>query len=232
MIPLRDENPNRGVPFVTAAVIAANIFTFFYEVKLGSGLEAFLQEFALIPTHLLSSVPSIPEFLAPWTTLVTSLFLHGGIAHLIGNMWFLWIFGGNVEDFLGSIPYLLFYLLSGVSASLLHVILQPSSAIPLIGASGAISGVLGAYVILHPAMRIRTLVTLGFFWDVIYIPAWIFLGLWFGMQFFGLLGSVTSVAHDAHVGGFGVGMGLIFLVTRKSPVQPYYRFEYRRARRW
>lgn len=234
MLPLRDENPSHSFPFVTIVLIVANAAIFYYQMSLGKRLGEFVIQFAMIPAeitgfHNLPFSTTIP----PLASLFTSMFLHGGIGHLLGNMWFLWIFGDNIEDFLGHFGFLLFYLLTGIAADLAHVAMNPDSAIPTLGASGAISGVLGAYIVLHPRIRIRTLVILGFFWRVVRIPAIFFLGIWFLMQFMGGLGDPRGrVAYGAHIGGFVAGVLFILLFTRRSAQPPEHRFEANRSARW
>lgn len=233
MLPLRDENPSHTFPFVTILLIVANVLIFFYQASLGRHVEEFVFQFAMIPaevTHLhnLSSSTAIP----PLASLFTSMFLHGGIAHLLGNMWFLWIFGDNIEDFLGHVGFLAFYVLTGLAADFAHILLNPESTIPTLGASGAISGVLGAYIVLHPRIRIRTLVTLGFFWEVVRIPAIFFLGIWFLMQFLGGMGDTgAGVAYGAHIGGFVAGVLWLLLFSRRDPT-PHERYEPNRSARW
>jgi membrane associated rhomboid family serine protease len=220
-IPLKDLNPSRNYPFVNITLILANIAVFIYQL----GIEATHSQSAAASIFLTySTVPArFPSFLAGHTgfeaaflPLVTSMFLHSGFLHIGGNMLFLWIFGDNVEDFFGHFTYLLFYLVCGIGAGLLHVLFNIHSSVPALGASGAISGVMGAYILLYPRARILTLV----FIFPIPVPAVIFLGLWFLMQFLSgisLLGvRVTGgVAVWAHVGGFLLGMLLTSLARRR-----------------
>ncbi|NTU47597.1 MAG: rhomboid family intramembrane serine protease [Syntrophobacteraceae bacterium] len=221
MIPLRDVNPSRGTPLVNYVLIALCALAFFYELALGKGLERFLFEFGLVPAKItmpeMSAHFSIRERLAP---LLTSMFLHGGWLHLIGNMWTLYIFGDNVEGELGHLRYGIFYVLTGLIAALIHVATNFDSRIPTIGASGAVAGVMGAYFLLYPRARILTLVPIFFFVTLLEIPAYVFLGFWFMLQFFSgtfslLAGShnVGGIAWWAHVGGF-VG-GLVMLIPMK-----------------
>jgi len=205
MIPLRDSQPSYSTPFVTAGLIGANVLVFFYQLT--------LDPYTL--NHLVAAYGVVPARLE-LSTLVTSMFLHGGWLHLIGNMWFLWIYGDNVEDILGPAKYLFFYLACGVAAALVHVALNPDSRIPTIGASGAISGVMGAYMVKFPHSRIVTLVPVFFFLTLIEIPASIILVYWFVIQIFSGVGSLAyssasqgGVAWFAHVGGFLAGMLLI-----------------------
>lgn len=231
MFPLRDENPSHRFPFITVLLILANVAVFVYQLSLGEGGEAFVYQLGALPIEITTGHNlRFSQLVPPYLSLLTCMFLHGGFGHLIGNMWFLWIFGDNIEDFLGHTRFLLFYLLTGLSAGLVHVFLNPQSDIPTIGASGAISGILGAYMVLHPRIRIRTVVVLGFFWQVMRVPAYFFLGLWFVMQF---LGGDAQVAYGAHIGGFVAGLALIFLFSRPSPVHhPVARYENRRLPRW
>ena len=204
-LPLRDENPTASTPYLTYALIVANTAVFLVEVVLGDealGSRIF-PTWGAVPAELLAD----PVGRAP--SLVTSMFLHGGWLHLIGNMWFLYIFGDNVEDRLGKPLFLLFYLASGLGATALQVAVAPGSTIPMVGASGAIAGVLGAYALVYPRARVVTLLWLFIFVRLIRIPAVAFLGIWFGMQFLSGLGSLGATgggtAWWAHVGGFAVG---------------------------
>ena len=209
LIPLRDENPTRRFPVVTVLFIAANLAVFFTQVLSSQGLEMSILRMGAIPyeiTHFTSipQIPRIPAFL----TLLTSMFLHAGLFHLLGNMLYLWIFGNNVEDFLGPVRFILFYLLSGLGAAFTHIAFNPNSRVPMVGASGAIAGVLGAYFFLFPRARIDTLVFLFFFIRVVPIPAAFVLGFWFLAQFLNI-GLGGGVAWFAHIGGFLVGAALI-----------------------
>jgi membrane associated rhomboid family serine protease len=221
MIPLRDANPSRGTPLVNYVLIALCALAFLYELALGKGLERFLFEFGLVPAKItmpeIAGQFSLSERLTP---LLTSMFLHGGWLHLIGNMWTLYIFGDNVEGELGHLRYGIFYVLTGLIAAVIHVATNFDSRIPTIGASGAVAGVMGAYFLLYPRARILTLVPIFFFFTLLEIPAYIFLGFWFMLQFFSgtfslLAGShnVGGIAWWAHVGGF-VG-GLVMLIPMK-----------------
>lgn len=218
MFPLSDDNPTRTTPYVTLALIAANIVVFIHELSLtSSGLNKFFQLYAVIPRELTNSfrgIPinqSVPEFL----TLVTSQFLHGGFMHVGGNMLFLWIFGNNIEDRLGHMKYLIFYITCGILAALSQWFFSISSPIPSLGASGAIAGVMGAYIIRFPGAQINTLVFLGFFITQIRIPAILFLGIWFLQQAFSSFASLNvpsdvgmnsgGIAYWAHAGGFVFG---------------------------
>ena len=225
MIPLKDINRTRTFPAVTLLLVAANAASFVYQLSLGSGpmLAGFFHQFGLVPRALLSigywQEAGLLLGLAP---LVTSMFLHGGWMHFLGNMLYLWVFGDNVEDWLGSVRFLLFYLVCGLLAALMQIAVHPGSRIPMIGASGAISGVLGAYLVLFPGARVLTFVPILFFFYLVRLPALIFLGLWFLMQFYnGALSlaagalSMGGTAWWAHIGGFAAGVVLI-LKYRKA----------------
>ncbi|NLI82903.1 MAG: rhomboid family intramembrane serine protease [Deltaproteobacteria bacterium] len=222
MIPLRDANPSRGTPFVNLTIIGVCTLIFIYELMLGGGLERFLFTYGLIPAKLtrpeIALHFSLFERVLP---LFTSMFLHGGWLHVIGNMWTLYIFGDNVEGELGHVRYLLFYILSGLIAGAMQVVISYDSRIPTIGASGAVAGVMGAYFILYPRARILAFVPIFFFFTLVEIPAYVFLGLWFALQFFSgtfsLLASaqgVGGVAWWAHIGGFAGGVFLLFLLGK------------------
>jgi len=213
MIPLRDENPSDTVPVVTRALIAINCAAFVYEIMLGPGLREFMFEWGLVPARLSQAVRLGEEsVIGPSLTLLTSVFLHGGWLHLLGNMWYLWIFGDNIEDRLGKPRFLAFYCLSGITAGLIHYVSNPASKLPTVGASGAIAAVLGAYAVTFPKARVITLVPIFLFFQIMALPAMIVLGLWFVYQF--LLGTLTlawgtgtggGVAWWAHIGGFVFG---------------------------
>jgi membrane associated rhomboid family serine protease len=210
MIPLRDIIPSRTTPFVTITVIATNALVFFYQLSLGPYVEGFVLYWGLVPAAF------------SWTTVVTSMFLHGGFLHFAGNMLYLWIFGDNVEDRMGHGRFTAFYLLCGAAAALAQTITDPESVIPMVGASGAIAGVMGAYFLLYPHSRILTLVPIFFFIQLIEVPAIFFLGLWFVMQFLSGVGSIATAAGEpgggiafwAHVAGFGAGIGTVKLFAR------------------
>ena len=212
MIPISDRLPTRRVPVVNYLLILANVLVFIWMWLAGSGQEALVYQFALIPANFLANINA-----ANVTDIFTSMFMHGGLAHLAGNMLYLWIFGDNVEDRLGRFGYLVFYLVGGVIASLTHVLTNPGSQIPTVGASGAIAAVLGAYLVMFPQSRVVTFIPLGFFMRLTLLPASIVLGLWFVLQLFsGFLSlggpDVGGVAFWAHIGGFvsGVVLGLLF----------------------
>lgn len=232
MFPLRDENPTHRLPIMTILLIGINVAVFFHQISLGpSSMQAFVMQFGAIPEVVLHGGGTRVAGLPPYLSVVTSMFLHGGFAHLLGNMWFLWIFGDNIEDFLGAFGFIVFYLVTGVAATLVHVFTTSNPEIPLVGASGAISGVLGAYVVLHPSIRVKTLLIFGFFWRVIYIPAVYFLGLWFLMQILGGFQPGGHVAYGAHIGGFVSGLLLIWIFSRPDR-RPHRRYEAHRRSRW
>lgn len=215
MIPLRDDNPRRTVPIVTYLLVALNVLAFVWELSLGRNLDRALFDIAFIPARYWLPGNWVFDLL----TIVTSMFLHGGLMHIGSNMLYLWIFGDNVEDRLGHFRYLLFYLLCGFLATLAHAVFSPGSRIPAIGASGAIAGVLGAYLILYPHARVMTLIPIFFFITVRQLPAIFILGFWFILQLFVGVGSLGAraaqetggVAYFAHIGGFVAGMALIGL---------------------
>ena len=212
MIPLRDINPTRRVPVVNVTIIVVNVVAFLYEVSLGPQLDAFFAAYAVIPQDVTAAVNGPPFHFLPLFSLFTSMFLHGGWLHLGGNLLYLWIFGDNVEDKLGHGRYLIFYLLCGLTASIVHIVVDPLSTMPTVGASGAISGVLAAYLLMFPKARVVTVIPIFVFLQVAELPALLVLGMWFVLQFFnGLvsLGYETAgmggVAWWAHIGGFVAG---------------------------
>lgn len=227
MIPLNDENPTRHFPWVTMLLLAANILVFVYQVLLEEAGELFLESCALVPAELLTGQDAgVPACVSPlYLTLFTSIFLHAGLLHVGSNMLYLWIFGNNVEDSMGPVKFTLFYALCGLAAAATQIavtlLFDPASLeVPNVGASGAIAGVLGAYLVLFPGARVRTLVIFGFFWSITRVPALLVLGLWFVLQFLqgiGVLGDLDTggVAVWAHVGGFVAGLVLIrFFATK------------------
>ncbi len=218
-LPIRDDNPRTRFPAVTLLLIAANVVAFLFELSLNArGQKLLTLEAGAIPYEIVHHVDLRPQNLLPVPgSIWTSMFLHGGFMHLIGNMWFLWLFGDNVEEAMGSFRYVLFYFLVGTAGALAQCYSMPDSIAPMIGASGAIAGVLGGYLMLYPRARIQTLVMIPFLWPVIAVPAWIFLGGWFVAQF--TLGMGSGVAWMAHVGGFLAGLGAVRLLahTRRGP---------------
>jgi len=216
MIPLYDTIRSHKFPFINVLLIAANVIAFLYEMQLGpSVLERFIFAWGLVPANLTSDPVNA------WMTIFTAMFLHGGWFHLLSNMWFLYIFGDNVEARMGGIRYLIFYLLSGVAAVLLQAYLDPASRVPMIGASGAIAGVLGAYLISFPRARIASLVPIIFIFTIIEIPAAIFLVLWFVSQLYSGLfsmqgASASGIAWWAHIGGFVFGVIMVSFFVRRT----------------
>ena len=215
MIPLRDDNPTSITPFVTYAFIAACVLAFLWQMSLGEkGFEAAVLALGVTPATLLGDARLPPELylVPPVATVFSSMFLHGGFMHLAGNMLYLWIFGNNIEDSMGHVRFVIFYLLCGVAAVLAQAWPNPDSTIPMIGASGAISGVLGAYLLLFPRAHVLVLIPLGAFSRMVPLPAMVVLGFWFVLQ---LISSALSdagqggVAFGAHIGGFVAGMILI-----------------------
>lgn len=221
MIPLRDENPTRSLSFITVALIGVNSAIFIYELSLGNALETTLRHLAVIPNDFIKYINPFQLF-----TLFSSMFFHGSLLHLAGNMLYLWIFGNNIEDILGHFRFLIYYLLCGITASLIHILIQPSSSLPTIGASGAISGILGAYLILFPKARIIALIPV-FLFRLIKIPAFIFIGLWIviqilsGISDYSLKGASLEggIAWFSHIGGFFAGIILLplFYLKKNTP---------------
>ena len=215
MIPLRDDNPSSIAPILTIALIVACVLVFLWQISFGpDGGQRIVYALGVVPAVLLGQGQLPPEVaLVPaWATVFTSMFMHGGWMHLIGNMLYLWIFGDNVEDAMGHGRFVVFYLLCGVAAVLAQALPDPSSTVPMVGASGAISGVLGAYLLLYPHARVLVAIPLGFYLHTMRIPAGLVLVLWFGLQ---LLSNIMAqagqggVAFRAHIGGFVAGMILI-----------------------
>lgn len=234
-LPIRDDQPRFSKPFINYFIIALNIAVYvFLELPAqAQGRRAFdllIQQFGLIPhdlTHAIAGTPQYPLG-ANILTILTSMFLHGDLFHILGNLWFLWIFGDNIEDHVGHFPYLIFYLVCGVAAAVTDIALTPTSNVPTIGASGAIAGVMGAYILLYPRARVQTLVVLIVFFTFWWLPAWVFLGYWFLIQFVattvmasGAHHQTGGIAFAAHVGGFITGLILIKLFPRRR-VTPRY----------
>ncbi len=224
MIPLHDDNPTELAPVVTVISIAACVLTFLYQISLPVGPDkTFVFQYGAIPALVFgqAGLPETDVAIPAYATLITSMFLHGGWMHLIGNMLYLWVFGNNIEDAMGHAKFALFYLTCGIVAALSHALTDPSSTVPMVGASGAISGVLGAYVLLFPRARVLVLIPgLG----LTKVAAGIVLGMWFVMQLFSGGMSIGSagggVAFFAHIGGFLAGMALIGLFKR--PDVPFF----------
>ncbi len=242
MIPLRDYRPSHVTPYVSYALLALNVGAFLYQlllqgqvsdVRAGTGFisegQVLVFKYGVVPCKLFGDCPAnttLDAALPAWMTLFTSMFMHGGLMHLGGNMLYLWIFGDNVEAAFGHVKFLAFYLLCGLAAALAQALPDLNSATPMIGASGAISGVLGAYLFLFPHARVLTLVPIFFFVQFIELPALIVLGLWFGLQLFSALsGAGGGVAFMAHVGGFVAGAALyrLFLRRRREPPPAFWQ---------
>lgn len=227
MIPIRDDQPRFSTPFLTYFLIGLNLLIFLFEAALDlPSLRALINQFGLVPARVtLLTGFGVHNPVAALLPFFTSMFLHGSWLHVIGNMWFLWIFGDNVEDYLGHFNYLVFYLLSGIAAALAQVALTPHSGVPTIGASGAIAGVLGAYFVLYPRARVLT----WFFIFFLHVPAWVMLGYWFVVQF--LSGAATSLSYAgnsgsgiafwAHVGGFIAGVVMIHMFGERKQRHRY-----------
>ncbi len=224
MFPLYDDNPTDSFPFITIALIAINVLV--WVTIQGAGFDATALRdsvcaFGAVPAEITGGFSPLPHGMhvlrcppggLRWGTVFTSMFLHGGWLHLLGNMWFLWIFGNNIEDSTGHVRFLLFYLITGTIASIAHIYSSPGSPIPTVGASGAISGVMGAYLLLYPRVRIHTLFIIIIFIRVIPIPAWLVLGEWFAIQVLAgtaAASATAGVAFFAHIGGFVAGVALI-----------------------
>ncbi len=230
MIPLRDNIPSRTAPIVTVLIIIANVLVFLFEVTLTPRmLDQFVATFGVVPAAVFAWPRLHEPFVALLIPFFASLFIHGGWLHLIGNMWYLWIFGDNVEDRLGHFRFLLFYLLCGLGAGIVHTIFNATSRIPSVGASGAIAGVLGAYAVSFPRSRVLTLIPIFIFIQFIEIPAVIVLGVWFFMQFISGTASLAAstsantggVAWWAHVGGFVIGIILLGMLVPR----PRFRYD-------
>jgi membrane associated rhomboid family serine protease len=248
MFPYRDENETQRLAIVTGSFITLNVFAWLFVQGAGSStaLARSVCELGLIAGELTGSLPPGTQFpmgegLACATDpgrqvshVLTHMFLHGSWMHLLGNMWFLWLFGNNVEDSMGHVRFLAFYLLCGLAAAAAQIVTNPSSPVPMVGASGAISGVMGAYLVLYPRVRVYTLVPLGFFITSMALPAWVMLGYWFLIQFVsGLVdvgGEGGGVAFWAHVGGFVAGLVLVKLFARSDYVAEHQAHHWRPRR--
>jgi len=248
MFPYRDENETQRPAIVTGMIIALNVLVWIFVQGAGStaALAKSVCELGLIPGELTLSLPPGTRFpmgdkLVCLTDpgrqishLITSMFLHGSWMHLLGNMWFLWIFGNNIEDSMGRPRFIVFYLLCGLAAAFGQIVTNPNSAIPMVGASGAISGVMGAYLVLYPNVRVYAMVPLGFFLTSVALPAWVMLGYWFLIQFVSglatIAGDMGGVAFWAHVGGFVAGVVLIKLFVRDDYLEAH-RSQHWRPRR-
>ncbi|MEO0088121.1 MAG: rhomboid family intramembrane serine protease [candidate division WOR-3 bacterium] len=210
MIPLRDDIPSLKRPIFVYLIVIINVLIFLYELTLGAYLEDFILEYGIIPVSIING--------ERFSTLFTGMFLHGNFVHILGNMLYLWVFGDNVEDVFGHFWFLVMYFLSGLAGSFLHILRNPYSQVPMIGASGAISGVLGAYLVLFPNARILTLIPIGLFLRIALVPAFLFLGIWILLQFLYSSMGIPGVAWSAHIGGFIIGliMGLFFRKRKKK----------------
>ena len=220
MIPLKDNVPTRTFPIITITLVLVNILVFLWSLMLADGLgQRVVHTYALIPKELLVAATVSPALL-PYNilTIFTSMFLHGGILHLGGNMLYLWIFGNNVEDAVGHSRFILFYLFSGVAAALVQCSVDPGSTVPMIGASGAVSGILGAYLLLYPRAKVKTLIFIFLFITTVDIPAMVLLSLWFFVQI--IFSHGQGVAWFAHIGGFLFGLVTIKLFTRGMRPRP------------
>ncbi|HLG59696.1 MAG TPA: rhomboid family intramembrane serine protease [Vicinamibacterales bacterium] len=213
MIPLRDVIPSRTTPYVTIVLVVVNVLVFLYQLSLGELVNELVFDFGLVPAGF------------SWANVLTSMFLHGGFLHVAGNMLYLWIFGDNVEDRMGHGRFLAFYLLCGTAAALAQTMMVPDSPVPMVGASGAIAGVMGAYFVLYPRSRIVTLLPIFIFWQIIEVPAILFLGIWFLMQLLSGVGSIATatggepaggVAFWAHVAGFAAGLLGVFVFQQRA----------------
>ena len=252
MFPIRDDNPHFLTPYTTIGLIVANVLSWVLLQGMGTepGLSRSICQFGLIPGDLLGNLPENFRLqMGPATacvispgggipTLFTSMFMHGGWFHIIGNLWFLWVFGNNVEDAMGHFRFLVFYLLSGLAAAAMQIGFSGNPAVPMVGASGAIGGVMGAYILLYPRVSVHMLVFLGFFVTTIAVPAVFMLGYWFLLQ---LLGGFTAIGREgggvafwAHVGGFLAGVILIPLFRNPQLLQrhPYYGWRKRSPKQW
>jgi membrane associated rhomboid family serine protease len=237
MIPIRDLNPTRNTPWVTWTLLLLCGLVFAWQAVLPDGLDRdFVFAYGLVPRRLAHGADP-----AALLTVLTSMFMHGGLMHIVGNLWFLRMFGDNVEDNMGPARYALFYLLCGAAAAAAQVAMSPASGVPMVGASGAIAGVLAAYLVLYPHARVVALVPIFIFIQFMEIPAFVFIALWFGLQFFSGVGSLGAtgggVAYWAHIGGFVAGLALAFLFRTQRPAPARVAFErpplpWRNGRGW
>jgi len=223
LFPLRDENQSYAVPIVVLAIIAVNIYVFFLEITHPGGFELSVYSWGAIPREILTGRDIPPEIGAPvQVTLFTSMFMHGGLLHLLGNMWFLWLFGDNCEWVMGRFRFLVFYIVCGLAAALSQLVISPLSTLPMVGASGAIAGVMAAYLVCYPRARIYSLFWFFIFFRMVYVPAWLYLGMWilfqilYGMGSFGSSGG--GVAYFAHIGGFFAGLLLVRKLAIKQRI--------------
>ncbi|UCF60024.1 MAG: rhomboid family intramembrane serine protease [Anaerolineaceae bacterium] len=239
MLPLKDLNPTRRIPVITYALIVINVLVFIWEQTIPlNELEGIFMRLSVVPTFAIQDPLSLDTFL----DFIRSMFFHGGWAHLLGNMLYLWLFGDNLEDRMGVVLYLFLYFLGGLVASFAQIIVNPNSLVPMIGASGAIAGVLGGYLILFPGVRVRGIIPLGFFVRAAEWPAWAVLGLWFVIQLFnGVValgvqtGATGGIAFFAHIGGFITGLVLTWIFMKlvpQPPVEDRQEVLYERAQRY
>lgn len=221
MIPIRDLNPTRSTPWVTWTLLLVCGLVYVWQAVLPPGAERdFIYGYGLVPQRLTTHLG-----VDTLVTILTSMFMHGGFMHVLGNLWFLHIFGDNVEDNMGPARFAVFYLLCGLAAALAQVAVNPLSVVPMVGASGAIAGVLAAYLVLYPGARVVTLIPIFIFLHWTELPAWVFIALWFVLQFFNGLGALSSgvgggVAYWAHIGGFVAGLALVFVFRTRRPPAP------------
>jgi len=251
MFPIRDENPQLTVPYVTYAFIGINVVCWIFLQGMGNDpvLMRSICQFGLIPADVFGSIDvaqAKQQLVCPvggqerWATVLSSMFMHGGWMHIIGNMWFLWIFGDNVEDAMGHVRFVIFYLLCGLAAAAAQMLADPSSLIPMIGASGAIGGVMGAYVILYPRVHVHLFVFLGFYATTFAVPAILMLGYWMAVQILGGFNSISAtgggVAFWAHIGGFVAGAILVLLFKNDQllDAHPYHGWRQKKhaSRAW
>lgn len=222
MIPLRDANPSNTVPFVNYTLIGVNVVVFLFEISLGRHFQDLIFTFGVVPARMFEDGQTLLLGSSSIIPLFTSMFLHGGWLHLLGNMLFLYVFGDNVEDRFGHTKYVAFYFLAGIAAALTQAFINPASEVPMVGASGAIAGVLGAYVLMFPTAKVSTLIPIFFFFQVVELPAFLFLGIWFILQIFsgvmalGIGGDAGGVAWWAHIGGFGVGVAMVPFLKKRA----------------
>ncbi|MFO0795146.1 MAG: rhomboid family intramembrane serine protease [Candidatus Brocadiaceae bacterium] len=228
MIPIRDRNPSGVFPIITVGIIALNVLVFIFELSLGHRLDDVLFQCGVVPLKIFYSA-DIPDttVVNTYFPFLTYMFFHAGFIHLVGNMWYLWIFGDNVEDALGRIKFILFYLICGIGSAAVHVYINKQSEVPCVGASGAIAGVLGAYMVTFPRARVLVIIPLFIIWQMIELPAIVVLGFWFIIQFFVGTASISSaqsggVAWWAHIGGFILGIILIKIFPKSR-----YRYSHR-----
>lgn len=220
MIPIRDLNPTRSTPWVTWTILLVCGLVYTWQAVLPPGAERdFIYGYGLVPQRL-TTQPTVESLV----TVLTSMFMHGGFMHVLGNLWFLHIFGDNVEDNMGPARFAVFYLLCGAAAAIAQIAVNPGSLVPMVGASGAIAGVLAAYLVLYPGARVVTLIPIFIFIHWTELPAWVFIALWFGLQFFSGLGALSNagggVAYWAHIGGFVAGLALVMLFRTPRPPAP------------